>query len=239
MALDVYDLILVLIAFLSELIGTISGFGSSTFFVPLAVFFEDFKLVLALTSLLHCFGNFSRILVFYKSLDRKIFIKLVLPFLILTLIGSILTLSFEPRVMTLTLGGFLIFISIFMGRLKKTEAPNAITYLLTSMSGFFTGLVGTGGALRGAALGTLSLSKETFIVTSASIDLGGDILRASVYLWNGYMDWTHWFYIPLLMVSAYMGTQIGKKILHHFSKEQFEKIVRVFIFLSGLLLLIK
>ena len=42
-----------LLALLSEVVGTIGGFGSSVFFVPLAGFFFDFHTVLALTSILH------------------------------------------------------------------------------------------------------------------------------------------------------------------------------------------
>ena len=46
-----------LIAFFSEIVGTVAGFGSSVFFVPLAGLFFDFHTVLALTSILHVFSN--------------------------------------------------------------------------------------------------------------------------------------------------------------------------------------
>jgi uncharacterized membrane protein YfcA len=42
-----------LIAFSSEVVGTIAGFGSSVFFVPLAGLLLGFHEVLALTSILH------------------------------------------------------------------------------------------------------------------------------------------------------------------------------------------
>ena len=61
---------LIILAFLSETIGTVSGFGSSTFFVPTAIFFESFKLVLALTALLHIFGNISKLILFKRNFDR-------------------------------------------------------------------------------------------------------------------------------------------------------------------------
>ena len=50
-----------LIAFLSEIVGTIAGFGSSVFFVPLAGFLFGFHEVLALTSILHVFSNTATI----------------------------------------------------------------------------------------------------------------------------------------------------------------------------------
>jgi len=49
------------IALFSEIVGTVAGFGSSVFFVPLAGFFFDFHTVLALTSLLHVFSNAAKL----------------------------------------------------------------------------------------------------------------------------------------------------------------------------------
>ena len=48
-----HDIGLGFLAFISETVGTVSGFGSSTFFVPMAVFLESFHMVLALTAILH------------------------------------------------------------------------------------------------------------------------------------------------------------------------------------------
>lgn len=39
-------------AFVSEIIGTIAGFGSSTVFLPLALIFFDFKTALVLVAIL-------------------------------------------------------------------------------------------------------------------------------------------------------------------------------------------
>ncbi len=56
-----------LIALLSEVVGTIAGFGSSVFFVPLAGFFFDFHQVLALTSILRVFSNAAK-LAFFRQI---------------------------------------------------------------------------------------------------------------------------------------------------------------------------
>jgi hypothetical protein len=38
-------------------IGTMAGFGSSTIFLPLALFFVDFKTAIVLVAIFHLFGN--------------------------------------------------------------------------------------------------------------------------------------------------------------------------------------
>ena len=57
-------------AFLSEVIGTIAGFGSSVFFVPLAGLFFDFHTVLALTSILYVFSNAAKLVLLGGTRDR-------------------------------------------------------------------------------------------------------------------------------------------------------------------------
>jgi len=234
-----HDFLLGLVAFTSEFLGTLSGFGSSTFFVPIGLLLENFKFILVLTSLLHCFGNTIRIILFRKSFSKKTFFTFFISSVTFTGVGALLTLIIKPYWLMKLLGVALVFISLtlFSNRFKELKAKMPFAVFLSSCSGFFTGLVGTGGALRGAALSTLSLSKETFIVTSASIDLGGDLLRAFIYLKNGYMDWSQSFYIPILLGTAYIGSKIGQMVVAHIHQSQFEKIVSLFILISGVILL--
>jgi uncharacterized membrane protein YfcA len=64
-ALDLHHYCFFLIAFISEVIGAVAGFGSSTIFLPLALFFVDFKTALILVAISHLIGTIGRI----SSLD--------------------------------------------------------------------------------------------------------------------------------------------------------------------------
>lgn len=239
--MHIHDLVLLVIAFFSELLGTMSGFGSSTFFVPLAVLIESFQFVLALTAILHCFGNSSRIFIFRQYFEWRSFLLLIVPVIVFTGLGAILTTQFPVEHMQKILGIMLIVISLifFFGKKFMHRLPQWLALVLSILSGFFTGFIGTGGALRGLALAALQLPKNTFVMTSASVDLGGDLLRAGIYLMNGYMDWSQWFYIPLLGVAAYIGARVGKNVIDRLDQQQFEKIVSLFVFLSGCLMILK
>lgn len=236
-----HDSILTLMAFFSELVGTISGFGSSTFFVPLALLVESFHLVLVLTGILHCFGNSWRIIIFRKHFHLPSFLLLVLPTIAFVGLGAVLTVQFSTVFIQKVLGVVLIFISLFLLFNQKLikVMPKWLATFLSIMSGFLTGFVGTGGVFRGLALTALKLPKNTFIMTSASVDIGGDLLRTFIYLKNGYMDWDQWFYIPMLGTAAFLGIKVGKRIIDKLNQKQFENMVSIFIFLSGVLMLIK
>lgn len=238
--MHLHDIGLVFIAFLSEVFGVLSGFGSSSLFVPLASFFEKFYFVLALTSILHCFGNVSKILLFRKNFDKRLFLKLFLPSILLTGIGALLVPYVPIDKLKKILGIFLIVLStfwFFQGSRPRPASPRA-TYFLTALSGFFTGLVGTGGALRGMALNLMSLEKNSFVALSAGIDFGGDFIRMIIYLSEGMMDWNQWFYIPLLGIAALAGAHFGKKLLSHMSQRIFEKGVAFLVGLSGTLMIL-
>lgn len=237
--MHIHDLLFALAAFFSEVAGTVSGFGSSTFFVPLAIQLETFRLVLALTAIAHCFGNTSKILLFRRDFHWRYILILAVPSILLSALGAELSSHVPVPFLQKALGVVLILVSslLLFGKLKVPKDRLWIAFCLTALSGFATGLVGTGGAVRGLALSTLNLPAGEFVVLSAAIDLGGDFLRTIIYLRNGYMDWSQWFYIPLLAVSAYAGSRTGKFLLSKMNQRNFERTVQVFIFLSGILLL--
>jgi uncharacterized protein len=236
----------VLLAFSSELLGTLSGFGSSTFFIPLAQLFEQYHLVLVLTSALHVFGNLNRLFQFPQELKLQQILIYVLPSMLCSFLGAMLNPYLPLRILEKALAIFLIGIAIYQllpklrnQRILGSTSGSSTTAVLVALSGFLTGLLGTGGAIRGAALLQLSLPSSAFIHLSSLIDVAGDFLRLLVYLYNGYMDWSHWFYLPLLAVAAFLGTRLAKKILQKLPQEKFYTLVSVFILLSALVLLFK
>jgi len=70
--MDKVSFLFLLLALIAEILGTIGGFGSSVFFVPLANFYFDFETVLGLTAVFHVFSNLSKIAQFRKGLDKKL-----------------------------------------------------------------------------------------------------------------------------------------------------------------------
>lgn len=111
--------------------------------------------------------------------------------------------------------------------------------VLVAISGFFTGLVGTGRRCAGLGVECVESSQRElcFPLSSASIDIGADLLRAAIYLKNGYMDWNQWFDSPLLFGVAAAGAYTGKIILSKINQKQFELIVGIFVMLSGVMML--
>ena len=225
-----------LIAFFSEVLGTMAGFGSSTIFLPLALLFVDFKTALVLVAFLHIFGNIGRISFFRHGLDKQVLIVFGIPSIILTLVGAFIVNYVSQEVLKGILGMFLVIyavVSLWKEELKIT--PSLSNSLIGGgLSGFLAGLIGTGGALRGAFLTAFGLPKEKYIATAAAIALAVDITRIPVYLAQGFLESKFYWYIPFLFAIAIVGSFTGREIVKKIPQKQFKKIVLIAILLIGI-----
>lgn len=220
-----------LLALVSEIIGTVSGFGSSILFVPVASMFFDFKTVLGITAVFHVFSNISKIALFRKGVDKHIALRLGIPAIVFVVIGAMFTTVLPARQMELAMSIVLILLSVYLlvNFNKAVSQTNTNLYMGGAMSGFLAGLVGTGGAIRGTTLAAFQLPKEVFIATSALIDLGVDSSRAVVYVSNGYFDAEYLVLIPFLIIVSVLGSYVGKLILKRTSETIFRYLVLVVI----------
>jgi uncharacterized protein len=216
-----------ILALLAEILGTVSGFGSSILFVPLASIFLDFKVVLGITAVFHLFSNLSKIYLFQTGIDKQIAIKLGIPAVISVILGALLT-NFIPQKQTelgMNVAIFCLAIYLLMGGQKKIKQNDTNLYLGGGISGFLAGLIGTGGAIRGLTLSAFHLPKDVFIATSALIDMGVDSSRAIIYVANGYFTKEHLIYIPFLIGISLLGSFLGKQILKKIPEEVFHYVV--------------
>jgi uncharacterized protein len=229
------------LALVAEILGTISGFGSSILFVPLAAFFFEFKTVLGITAVFHVFSNLSKIYLFRTGLDKNIARRLGIPAVVAVIAGALLTELVPQQELELTmcvvLIGLSIYLIIFSNKKIEPTNTNLITGGLTS--GFLAGLIGSGGAIRGLTLTAFQLEKNIFLATSAMIDLGVDASRTVVYYANGYMVKELSFLIPFLLGISFVGSWLGKKLLAYIPQAKFKLLVLSIIMLTSLIQVVR
>jgi hypothetical protein len=216
-------------AFFAEIIGTMAGFGSSTIFLPIALFFYDFQTALILVAIFHISGNIGRIVFFRHGFDKKMLLRFGLPSVIFTLIGALLVQYISQPVLKFILGVFLVlYVAVSLWKPGLKAKPGTRNSLIGGgLSGFFAGLIGTGGALRGAFLTSFNLDKSVYISTAAAISLAVDLTRIPVYLSSGFLPKEMLIFIPFLFIIAIVASFIGKKIVNKIPQEIFRKFVLI------------
>jgi hypothetical protein len=222
-------------------VGTIGGFGSSVFFVPIANFYFDFHSVLGLTAIFHLSSNISKIVLFKKGLDKRLLLWIGGPSVVFVILGGFLTRYIQSGWLEIFLGIFLVTLSLLF-LIKKTlviKAGNKEALIGGSLSGFTAGLLGTGGAVRGLTMAAFNLEKSAFIATSAFIDFAVDLSRTIVYVQQGFVHTHDLKYVPFLFAIGLFGTYLGKRILHHIPQDRFKQISLLLILIIGLVTMVK
>src|SRR3989338_9562788 len=224
-----------LTAFVSEIAGTMAGFGSSTIFLPLAILFFDFKTALVLVAFLHIFGNVGRIAFFKHGIDWNLILKFGVPSVLFTIIGALLVSRIPQDALKGYLGVFLIGYALYSLWKENFAVSPSNTNAIAGggISGFLAGLIGTGGALRGAFLSGFKLPKEKYIATAAAIALAVDLTRIPIYISEGFLKSEYYWYLPILFVVAFAGSFTGKGIVNKIPQKHFRRFVLIALFLIG------
>lgn len=231
--MDKINYIFLALALFAEIAGTVGGFGSSVFFVPIGNFYFDFYSVLGLTAVFHLGSNMSKIVLFKKGLDKQLLINIGVPSVIFVIVGGFLTNIINSDFLEIVLAVFLISLSLlFLYKKNLVFSPNKQNAITGGvLSGFSAGLLGTGGAIRGLTMAAFNLEKSVFIATSAFIDFLIDFSRTIVYFNNGYIHMHDLIYLPFLLIIGFIGTYIGKRILNFIPQDKFKRI-SLFLILS-------
>ena len=135
--------IFLLLALLSEIVGTVGGFGSSVFFVPLAGFFFDFKTVLGLTGLLHVFSNIAKLVLFRQHIQWSLIWKIGVPSVLLVIAGAWLSNHVQFQYAEILLGLFCMFFAVlFWYKPDLTLQPtNSNAVAGGGVAGFLAGFI--------------------------------------------------------------------------------------------------
>ncbi|WP_224491081.1 sulfite exporter TauE/SafE family protein [Robertkochia flava] len=235
------EYLFLVLALFAEIIGTIGGFGSSVFFVPLGSFYFDFHSVLGMTAIFHLSSNLSKIFLFKKGLNKFLLVYLGIPSVVFVIIGGYLSRFVNSLYLEIILGVFLISMSLLFLIRKNlvitAGKPQSVTGGV--LSGLTAGLLGTGGAIRGITMNAFNMEKSVFIATSALIDFMVDLSRTFVYYDNGYIGKQELTYLPFLFAIGLLGTWLGKRILEYIPQEKFKRFSLLLILIIGLISFIR
>jgi uncharacterized protein len=191
-------------------------FGSSAFFLPVVIHFMSKNQALGLMSFFQVISNTLKFGVFFRKINWKIVLYFGLPSLVLVGVGSYLAKFVDANLFRIILGWVLLGL-VVLELLHNYQLPQnpVIEFIGGTISGFVSGLVGTGGAIRGYFIFNFNLPKEVLIATYCVIDYSGDTLRWLVYMNNGFLDNKVWSLAPWAVLATIIANIIGILILKY------------------------
>lgn len=235
---------IVLITFvvvIASAVGTLTGFGTSTLMVPVMLFFYPFEQTLLFVGIIHWFGNLWKLILFRKDFRWKLILSFGIPGIAATYLGAELVFDISTALLSMILGSFLIIYVVYLFAKSSFKIKQS---LLTgafggALSGFFAGLFGIGGAIRGLFLTSFDLPKAVYITTAGAIALTIDTTRLATYIKNDarlphLLLWGLLIFIP----ASFIGARIAKSVVDKIPQEHFRKVVAVFLLLIGIKLIL-
>lgn len=229
------------IVIIASCIGTMTGFGTSTIMVPIVLLFYPVPQTLLFVGIIHWFGNIWKLILFRKGFQWKLILSFGVPGIVASFLGASLVFNIPGIVLSQILGTFLIcyVIYLFLKSSFKIK-PSLLTGACGgALSGFFAGVFGIGGAVRGLFLTAFDLPKEVYIATAGAIALFIDTTRLTTYFLKGarleqLLLWGLLIFIP----ASFLGARIARHIVDKIPQEHFRKVVAVFLLLVGIKLIL-
>ena len=233
-------ILFILISYLVAIAATLAGFGSSTLLIPVAFHFMDVRTAVFIVACFHLFNNLFKIRLFWKKIEFKTFLLFGIPSITFAFIGAFFISVLPVQIIKKVLGIFLIIYAVYSLIQPRLTLKRSKWIAITggSLSGLLAGLIGLGGAIRGAFLVAFSLAKEIYVGTSAAIAMVIDLTRIPTYIFTGAARIeSYYILLPFLIVSAYFGVRTGKAFLNQVNQNTFRRIVSFALLLVGIKIL--
>lgn len=232
---------LVLLTLLAGGVGTLTGFGTSTIMVPILLFFFPLPVTLLFAGVIHWFGDIWKMLFFRSGIRWRLLLLFGVTGLIASYLGASLIITIPETMLSRLLGAFLLVYVGWLALNPEWQLPQRDTTALTggALSGFFAGIFGVGGVVRGAFLAAYSLPKEVYLFTNGAIALVVDSTRLATYWGQGTrLSETLLMALIVSIPASLAGAYIAKNIIDRTPQRKFRMLVAFFLAAVAVKLLI-
>ena len=166
-------------------------------------------------------SNFGRTIIFLKEIKKDVLI----PFSIGTILGSSLGGTFfiqiEPWVLQLVVATFILW-SVF----GKIPAIGATHVIFGGMfSGFFTMFFGPSGTFVAGMVKIMKLQPTNHLATHSALMTIQHLIKVIIFGFVGFAYAEYFLLIIAMIISGFIGTIIGKKILVKFGQKYFKLVL--------------
>ncbi len=192
----------------------------------------DIKTAVFLVAVIHFANSLFRLALFRNYINARIVLRFGLLSVVGAIAGSLLQKHAADLGLEIGLGALLVVlggVALLPSRLGWRIPRRA-----DQLGGFLSGLVGNQGALRSGYLLNYPLSKQALIATGTAIACLIDASRIPVYVVNyGARLTDFWPYLVAVILAAFVGTFVGKRLVERLSLPWFRAVVAALIVFTG------
>jgi uncharacterized membrane protein YfcA len=234
--------LMILLSFAAATLQGITGFG---FAVLLMGFFPILIGVRTANVLVSLVGT-AVVLYLFVPLRRFVVRKHLLPVLVGTAVGIplgvLLLVRLDERVITVSLGVFLIaylLFELFVRERLQAHPPRWLGYVAGLLGGSFGGAFTSGGPPIVAYLSSLDLEKTAAKATILALIVIASLYKVALLLAYRLVTVEVLRYAAVVLIPAFLGTLVGVRLFRRFSARVFRRIVQGLLLVTALTLILK
>ncbi len=224
-----------------SIIDMVVGFGTSTLMVPVLIFFVSPLDALFISGVIDFFNNVWKIALFPRKIDWSVAIPFSIAGAIGAFIGAAVMFALPVMFFKKALGALLITYVIYSSYKPTFSIPknNIMSSVGGLLYGFFAGLIGMGGPIRGACLTGFNLSKGMYAATNGVIAGFVDAARVGAYFLhgNGIRSINFLLILAGFIGLSFLSALVGRQLINKLDPATFRKIIMVFLLVIGVRLL--
>ena len=175
-------------------------------------------------------SNFGRTVIFIKEIKKDVLIPFTLGTILGSSLGGTFFIQIDPWLLQLIVAMFILW-SVF-GKIPAIGASH-ITFG-GMFSGFLTMFFGASGTLVAGMVKTMKLEPVNHLATHSALMTIQHLIKVVIFGFVGFAYGEYFFLITGMIISGFIGTLVGKKVLIKFGKKYFQVVLNTILTLIAL-----
>ena len=221
---------LIFVSMVTSFITAAFGIGGGAILIGLlALKLPPFAL-LPIHGIVQIGSNFGRTVIFIKEIKKDVLIPFTLGTILGSSLGGTFFIQIDPWLLQLIVAMFILW-SVF-GKIPAIGASH-ITFG-GMFSGFFTMFFGASGTLVAGMVKTMKLEPVNHLATHSALMTIQHLIKVVIFGFVGFAYGEYFFLITGMIISGFIGTLVGKKVLIKFGKKYFQVVLNTILTLIAL-----
>lgn len=241
MVIELFDILFLIIIFLSNIIQAVTGFAGTVLAMPFSIKLEGYNVARPVLNLVAVVVCLIVAVSKFKSIDFKELLKMVLFVGLGFVVGYFISsININEDILLKIYGGCVTLIALLFlfVDVNNIKIPDVVLYICLFLGGILHFLYTSGGPLVIIYAIRKIKDKDSFRATLSSMWIILNLIVFGTNLYDGLFTSKVWFLFLLATITCLLSVYIGKLIAKKLSQTVFLKISYVLLLISGVSLLL-
>ena len=227
---------LIILSYFTSALTACVGVGGGIALISVMATFLPPAVVIPVHGMVQLGSNGGRAILMRRDVDRPMTLLFGIGAIVGVAAAAMVLVTLSAKTLQLTLGLFVLF-AIWTPKLKPSNVPYPAYVVVGSVVTFCTMFVGATGPLLAAFLSPERLGRHGVVATAAICMAIQHILKVVVFGLLGF-QFAPWLFVLLAMVvSGFLGTLSGRRVLNRIPERRFRAIFQTVITVLALRLI--